>query len=342
MATINSIGTSGRDYSTLQSWEDAVPATPTNGYEGHCYNDGELTGQLVIDGHTTSGTDYIKLTTASGQSFMDHADAATNAQYYDQTKGVGLNSTGDDSAIRVADDYVTVEKLQIRKTGGYYSSPCIISTNGGGTNSVVRNILGGRSISSSNGNNAALLNHYAGQVYNCLFYQTASSGGSEAGLYMSASSAGVRNCTFINLAAAGSTIAVSTAFSGSSSVINCVFIGWATAESHFSSTPTLSNLATDLASGFSGSGHVYSIVAADQWENASTDFRVKAGSDLIGAGADTSAYTSGLDIIGQDRDPDTPNIGHWEYQALAAPNNSIIMNTNELGTRFTLGMGRQG
>ena len=98
--TTHSIGTTGRDYSTLQAWEDACPAnlvTDGNIWRGECYNDSEFSssGTLVtIAGITTDATHYVELTTATGHSFQDHADVRTNALKYNQSNGVGLKTTG--------------------------------------------------------------------------------------------------------------------------------------------------------------------------------------------------------------------------------------------------------
>ena len=91
----NSIGTSGRDYSTIQAWEDALPAnlvTDGNSYIGECYNDSEFTAGAAFSS-TTSATYSITLTAAAGHSFQDHVNMRTNPLRYDQTKGVGVRAT---------------------------------------------------------------------------------------------------------------------------------------------------------------------------------------------------------------------------------------------------------
>src|SRR5262249_25313543 len=93
------IGTSGRDYSTVQAWEDALPAnlvTDGNSQVGQCFNDSEFTVAgdiLTISGETTDASHTITITTGSGQSFRDNAGVQTNALLYNVSNGVGLRAT---------------------------------------------------------------------------------------------------------------------------------------------------------------------------------------------------------------------------------------------------------
>ena len=64
---VKSIGTTGRDYSTLQAWEDACPANLVSDdkiWKGECYNDSEFTSGLHVSGITTDSTRYVWLTAA--------------------------------------------------------------------------------------------------------------------------------------------------------------------------------------------------------------------------------------------------------------------------------------
>ena len=115
---VSSIGTTGRDYSTLQAWEDACPAnlvTADQIWKGECYNDSEFTAKVVISGQTTDATRYVWLTAAAGQSFQDHASARTNPLVYDQSKGVGVRG-GPDSLVTLNSDYARATRLQIKQT----------------------------------------------------------------------------------------------------------------------------------------------------------------------------------------------------------------------------------
>lgn len=127
------IGTSSRDYSTLQAWADALPAnlvTADQEWIGECYNDSEFLKTtsgtfLSITGHTTDATRDIILRCATGQSFRDNASVNTNPLKYDQSKGVGIQITADYSTlISILNDYVTLDGLQIKNTKG--GTDCVL------------------------------------------------------------------------------------------------------------------------------------------------------------------------------------------------------------------------
>lgn len=121
--TIGSAG--GRDYSTLQSWEDASPAdlvTADEIWQGECYNDSEFldsgsagTAQITIAGSTTDSTRYKHLTAATGQSFQDNAGVRSNSLTYDQSKGVGIRNDGNYAkCVRWDEDYIHISRLQFK------------------------------------------------------------------------------------------------------------------------------------------------------------------------------------------------------------------------------------
>jgi hypothetical protein len=117
----SSIGTSSRDYSTLQAWEDAAPAdlvAVDQIWRGECYNDSEFTVAgtvLTLSGSTSDATRYKHLTTAAGQSFRDNASVQTNALRYNASNGVGIRHTGGYiPAIVMAEDYSRISRLQVQ------------------------------------------------------------------------------------------------------------------------------------------------------------------------------------------------------------------------------------
>src|SRR5215471_8228316 len=135
MPTItNSIGTSGRDYSTIAAWITALPAnlvTDGNSYVGQCYNDSEfvITSTLSFSGHTTDSTHTITLTTGPGQSFRDNASVRTNPLVYDASKGVGVRITTANALLTVSDNFVTISNLQLYKVA---SGSRVVNVGGSG------------------------------------------------------------------------------------------------------------------------------------------------------------------------------------------------------------------
>jgi len=100
-----------RAYTSLAAWETGRQGdlVAENRQEiGVAYNDGPFTAGVTIDGSTTDPARYMKLTAAPGQRHLGHADT-----------GVVVNSGASPSpAIRILDEYVTVEWLEIRGGSG--------------------------------------------------------------------------------------------------------------------------------------------------------------------------------------------------------------------------------
>jgi hypothetical protein len=140
----HSIGSGGgRDYSTLQAWEDACPVDLTavdEIWRGEAYNDSEFYSAsavvLTISGTTTDSTRYLHLTAASGQSFQDNANVRTNLLAYNQANGVGVRTDTSYAAnpITNAVAFTRIERLQVKcQTQGQTIS------GSGGTRTDVRN-----------------------------------------------------------------------------------------------------------------------------------------------------------------------------------------------------------
>lgn len=303
---VSSIGTTGRDYSTLQAWEDACPAnlvTADQVWKGECYNDSEFTAKVVISGQTTDATRYVWLTAAAGQSFQDHASARTNPLVYDQSKGVGIRG-GPDHLVQIYADYTRVERLQIKLTSATYGSRSPIWFNTS-AHAVLADCL-----CEATAGQVAPRGSSPGDwiAKNCLFLANYSGGDVVAGGYKG---------IFINC-----TIARSTAYSSAGYInggyglkfTNCAIFGVLGFAGSFDSASSYN--ATDLASGLPGStGNQHSVTFANCFESTTNDFRLKAGSPLIDAG-NTDATNAPNDITGTARDATTDgDIGAWEYTA---------------------------
>lgn len=123
MATVvvKTIGTGG-DYSTPQAWEDACPANLVSAdqvWEGQLLNQVfSSSGTILnISGTTVDATRFVRLTTAPGASFLDHASAATNPLRYNESVGACLKTTGDYAiAVDANQDYTQISKVQIQST----------------------------------------------------------------------------------------------------------------------------------------------------------------------------------------------------------------------------------
>jgi len=316
MATTNTIGTTGRDYSTLQSWEDAVPATPTGGYIGECYNDSEFTAGVVVDGHTTSAANFIRLTCASGQSFQDHANVRTNPLIYDQTKGVGVvASPFGDAVVRVSDDYVEILRLQIKRTAISYVN-AVLEFDGGESNSLAKDCI----VQKTHNADADIVRSRETPCRNVIAIDTG--GGTSVGFsaYKAAgASPKLLNCTAVRSSALG---AGGTGFSASASyapsiAVNCASFGWSTDYTATGWDTTNSGYNASDGTAGPGGNSQDSLTYADQFESTTADFRTKSGCGFIGTG-NTDATLAPNDISGTARGAGTAgDIGAWEFQAAA-------------------------
>lgn len=288
-------------------------------WKGECYNDGELTSDnnFTIDGATTDANNYIWLTTAAGQSFMDHANKLTNALKYNVSNGVGVNTTsggGYVGMLKVADDYTVVEKLQF-KGAGYnttWASSTGCSADIGATGSRVRNCI----FENNRAIRLSVISNTAGMV-NCLIVKTGTVGSSMpiANFRYPSAGAVMANCTVVLPSDISSTnwIGISTN-STNALVKNCAVFGTATGFSG-SFNASCGYNATDAASA-PGSNNQTSLTYADQFEDVTnsggTDYRAKATGSLDGNGTRDQTNTNDLDIVNQARSTTTPTIGAWE------------------------------
>lgn len=307
---VKSIGTAGgRDYSTLQAWEDAAPAnlvTADEIWQGQCYNDSEFTGALTVSGSTVDATRYKELTTAAGQSYIDDAGAATNPLRYDQSKGVGLSVTaGYTTAITVSENYFRMSKIQARRITG-----------GGGNrvwlDSGVTGTVLSQCIFESDRNASITRFETNALVSSCAFLGRASS--MPAIITVASTGGKVVNCTLAvpsDLTAA--TAGVTRSYASSWSIVNCAIFGVGNVGDTTGITYT--NCYTDdntsLPSGVTNLA--YDTSTGSGFENitdATRDFRLKSTSGLIDVG--TTDADGSPDIIGTARSG-TYDVGAWEF-----------------------------
>lgn len=307
--TISTIGTTGRDYSTCKAWADAAAATLSAPWEGQCYNDGTITDSagLSLDS-TADATNYMLLTTATGQSFADHASKLTNALRPNQANGVLIDLSTAATGF-VITNFNIVEKLQITHAG----SGNVATMFGSGSGSTMSDF---------------------GMIRRCLIKQSHATGGATDGLLQN------NRCHIVNVAmiVAGNSNAIKSGAgvqgrvssvtllctNGSSTreginttadVFDCAVFGFGANNTVGGSS---SNGATDRASFGGGSSNQTSLTTTNEIESAtsgSEDLRAKSTSTLKNNGVRDQTYTNDLDIVGQSRSTSTPTIGCWEVVA---------------------------
>jgi len=307
----DSIGVTARDYSTVEAWLADIPATLTEEEVGECYNDGEFVpaSELTFSGFT-SGSFTIHLTAAAGESFVDHADAATNPLKYDQSKGVGIRSNlgfDDTLLINNTNGIFKFTRLQLKKDDV------------GGTNFCIASISSGHAIQIENCisvyDDTAVANQLRGTesyAVNSTFICTNSS--VSVGLQL-VGTINVRNITValsgstasgtgINITSGTDHIAKNVAVFGFSTDYDAT--GWDTTNS--------SHNASD-GTGNPGGNSQDSLTYADQFEDtgASTyDYRPVSTGSLDENATRDQTWTNDLDIVEQARSITIPTIGAFE------------------------------
>lgn len=318
---VKSIGTSGRDYSTLQAWEDAAPAnlvTADQIWRGECYNDSEFTAAadpvVTISGSTSDATRYKELTAASGQSFQDHASVRSNRLDYDQTVGVGVKSQNANYSrvIVVSEQYVRVSRLQLFSQ--HSNGHSVITANNNGT--------------AMNGTFKDLVCRSAGADYvvradqtilvNVVMIQAGSGPGFLNGSTLTATQ--LIGCTIMRTTNQSPTgVGATGAYANSYTMVSCALFGFASLSNAKSAGSTKN--ASDLATGLPGTGNQHSVPYSGltpftQGSNTNTDARAIAGTLLIDNGT-FDVTNAPNDVSGTARDA-TPTIGAWEVTAAVA------------------------
>lgn len=282
-------GTSGGDYTSLSSWESAVQAdlvTADKIEVAECYDDwpSGLSGKLAINGSTTSSTQYLKVTVASGHR-------------HNGTPGSGffhVNTSVATQTLRLNDPYCVIEWVDCfyNNTSGtdgraYFDDDA--------TGSTARNcIFRSAYTDGSTINYCAQASTTGALFYNCLII------GGYNGLRTSG--------TVYNSVITGAVVGV---FRLPTALYrNCVSYGNSTtAWGSGSYDANCSNNATDNSTDDTpnAASGVTSVTSSDFVNAASNDFHLAAGSALIGAGVNLySTFTT-------DIDGDTwPSAGAWD------------------------------
>lgn len=332
-----SIGTTGRDYSTLQAWEDASPSNLVNNAEvwrGECYNDSEFTSatdMLMISGVTTDASHYRHLTTGEGQSFRDHASVQTNPLRYDATKGVGIRLTGNYAeGVNLQEANARVSKLQFAGGSGNGSQPFGFI---GGTGKQGLDVDGCIvELSSTSTGTFIDFSGFAGKIRNCVFVDR-TGGAGRSGIvrigFTSGSSVDFINCT---LAVASDKTAVAAGFFGEHASVlvkNCLLLNVSAIKTGGSSYTFTTNRTTVASPGAGWTTVTY----ADEVESgvdATRDFRLKSGSTSIDTGT-TDATNAANDIVGTARPSGSAcDVGAWEFVISSTP--QILVPIEDIST----------
>lgn len=325
MATVTySIGTSGRDYSTIAAWEADLDnlALYSSGDDavGELYNDSAFDGTITIDGGATSGIASRTLRPATGEG-------------HDGTAGSGvrivLTSSVSSYVIDLNENKPNrLDQIEIDANGQFVRGFVQVDTD---LDQVITRLIGHGIVGDGNINGLQA----GGCIYaNCIIYdleQTHTGGRYVVGISQLGNTGAdceVRNCTVWNMQNNNGS-GLCSAFrmadgNANKSAINCVGGGstgttagviqdWY--NSSYVNAITENNASSDSSA--NGTGAVTNVVGADAFVSVaggSEDFHLKSGSALIDVGQDLGANeVYAVDIDGRNRD--TEGDTFWDIGA---------------------------
>jgi hypothetical protein len=314
MATLveKTIGTGG-DYADLAAWKASIPAnivTADQLHRGLLLNQEHTTTGFVLSGFTTDSTRYIELTTASGASFMDHANKTTNPGRYSASVGAGIKCTGTTATINVQASYTRISKIQVTNTNTTSTAQPAFYTSGAG----VTNITIDNCIFEGYGLNTAIKGIFRmtmpnSFVRNCLVIQLKNDVTAQIATLSNGPT--VVNCTFVNLGATAITWGIATATSAAI-MKNCYVGGVVSPEDG-----VVAATKTNCYCSTSATNYTVAALSTANFQNitiGSHDLRLASGSALTDVGV-TDATNAPADIVGTSR----PQGSAYDIGAYEAP-----------------------
>jgi len=314
------IGTSGRDYSTLATWAADCPPDLTavdQIWKGLVYNDSEFSASFGTGSPVVDSTRYMWLTTGPGQSHCDHASKDTNPVKYDQSKGVGIRLTGAYVVLLHVDcNYTIIEKIQLYWDSSYNSGN-MVSVNAPGTK--LRQLI---YQSNRGGNTEFAMYGNCGLEDSVIILNT--SGGHTGQAYYSANPGNwIIGCTFVAPSDMAGANGIYTGYSNFPQILGCAVFGFGTpfANASMSNLESVgSNYNATDGSSVPGAASLSGLTYASQFEgvvSSAMDFRAKSTGGL-GAGYPHYSGSAG-DVVLHTRGSPNQTIGGWEITATGPP-----------------------
>jgi hypothetical protein len=284
------------DYSTLQGWADAIPATLTQPVVGLVWNDATITPALgttvlTLSGHTTSSTNTITIRPATGEGFRDRPP--TTAFNFNVANGVCIQcpttGSGGVNYIVINDNYVVFEGIQFWDPNSASNSTIIA---GSGQNVTISKCIidgysqtGGANIFGLSGNGTLLVN--------CLIIDRGTTVDDTVHAFGATGVHVLYNTFYAPSVTSGKRVldSGSNTTSGTNFARNNIFANFPIPFGANSGSPWASdhNAYTaasfdSLNNGTDGGGSLYGISLLATFVAAGTDFHLKAGSPCVAAG----------------------------------------------------------
>ena len=347
MATVTkTIGTTGRDYSTIAAWEADLDEGTIYGAGddavAEIYNDSAFDETVIVNGGSTIGLNSIKMTVPSGERHDGTAGSGARVVLTSKSTAITFNvatavlnftlewlelddnSQGADSGVILnLDDTGTSGNSQYyqgciihgaQNVGGGKTQAIENRKNDAGTYNIQNNFIYAIDGSPGGREGFGLYNNLTGSsrvlnVQNCTVHDIAGDHGSNDSVgfrYRDATNNTIRNCISTNVVNTGSAS------------------GFCYDPSSASSATVTHNLSSDATA--SGTGSLTNKPAADQFVSTvvgSEDLHLKSGADAIDAATDLGTTPTGvnIDIDGRDRDAegDIWDMGAHEFVGVAPP-----------------------
>ena len=308
-STISQTGTP--DYSTLQAWEDAAPASLVASdqiwlgeiQEATDHFAGTTSNLLTVSGITASSTQYVELTVKAGASFVDHSSPVLK---YDESKGASI-STETSRCILAASGYFRVSRIQFTNTSPSVSY--LILINGGDANRITDCLLESQSVTP--------LGLYGGSVGTTLVTNVVGIMRSASQPYIIESNDNARkylNCTFVVPSdVAVATNGVLTGPLATHNFVNCAILGCTNIVNDVTNATFTTCASTDASPPSGVTTTSFAQAAFESSVTASIDVRLTSDSTLIDAGTDDAGTAT--DIFGTTRPSGSYDVGAFEFSA---------------------------
>lgn len=287
----DTIGT-GKDHTTIADWYAAIPTTLTEDETGLLANQDFLqTSTLNLDGKTP-GSWEIFLKPDTGASFRDSKDDAGFKLRYDTTQGCAISTTGSYVyPLILSDVNITISELQI--------SSSHTNTDGCLQNSADNNVMRDLIVYTTADNGVRAVSVLNGILVNSLVIMNSDDAWQGAKCDYHGS---IIQCTIVAPSDAAFPIATGAAKADSSDTVKSTALFECTTASEAGAWDAASDYnATDAATVVGGNSQ-NSLTLTNQFEGttiSTMDYRLKSGSDLIGAGNIDASWPD--DILGTVR-----------------------------------------
>lgn len=322
------------NYTSLQAWANALPATLTQPMIGQVWNTGSIattlgTPYLTLSGHTTSAGNSITVQPAPGDGISSANPLAFNASagvnFVLPAAGVGSVNYFD-----ITDTNVFITGLQFQDPNASSGSTILFAS---GTTTITGCIFDGYSQPGGAGMLELGAGGAAGAVFafsNNLVIDRAPFAVTGAETVNVAYNGAFANNTFVAINAPTNLIGVinQSAAASANTATNNTFIGYSgnivllggAAPSTITASYNAFSAASISGGGLViGSGNIYSQTTAGLFVNGATNFKLNATSPAIGVGTtDTTDIPSSVDIYNTPRPAGQWSIGAYQYPNVPA------------------------